>query len=302
LAALEIEFRQFLISHPWGEAVYQEFISYICDERKNILAARPFFRERQETFTAEISNALKIRNVELLYKFHINFQFISFVACRFQWSPDSQIIKLAQQIADLRTELTEMNMPLAISRARIFWSRTPKSQLTYMDLIQIACEGLISAIDKFVLPFSRVFRAVAIGRITGNFIQLYSETLVHFFPVDKSKLYRANKLISKFSSTGHVDYEKLSEAVNIDVDNTHRTDASEIADLLSAASCLSIDCPPANQVEGEIPVGISRFAAPSSSQPDIQYENYEVMTHLEKAILCLPLREQKLLKMHGVML
>jgi hypothetical protein len=51
-----------------------------------------------------------------------------------------------------------------------------------------------------------------------------------------------------------------------------------------------------------MPVGISRFAAPSSSQPDIQYENYEVMTHLEKAILCLPLREQKLLKMHGVML
>jgi len=302
LASLEVEFTQTLLKHAWGPGVFKGFVGYICDERKNILAARPFFRERQVTFTREISKALKARNHEALYGFHINFQFVQFAVNKYKWPVGSQVLKIAKHISQLRMELVEMNMPLAISRARIFWSRTPKSQLTYMDLVQISCDGLISAIDKYVMPFSRNFRAVIIGRITGNFIEQYSETLVHFFPVDKRKIYRANKLMSRLvhGCEGHLDYAKLVEAVNKDVDEAHKTTESEIADLLAAASCVSTDgaC-----LDGEDTApSINRFAAPSSCQPDVQFEKHEVISKLEEAIRKLPMAEQKLLHMKGISL
>ena len=302
LDSMEIEFRQILINHPWGPGVFRGFVEYICDERKNILAARPYFRERQTVFTEEISRALKAREDKTLYKFHFNFQFVSFAVHQCKWPKGSPIVKLAQKISDLRIELVEMNMPLAISRARIFWSRTPKSQLSYMDLVQIACEGLLSAIDKYVLPFKPVFRAVAIGRMHGNFIEQYSETQVHFFPVDKRKIYRANKLMSRFGGE-HVDYEALAEEVNKDADEAHKTTAAEIADLLAAASCVSTDsAQPVGDSDLDNAPSVNRFAAPASCQPDVQFEQHEVLSRLEEAIRKLPAIEQKLLQMHGVSL
>lgn len=302
LVALEIEFREAVITHPLGVRIFDDFISYICDERKNILAARPFFRERQAIFTEEISKALKARDAVTLCRFHINFQFVQFALRRYSWPEYSSVVKIAKQISDLRIELVELNMPLAISRARIFWSRTPRSQLAYMDLIQIACEGLMSAIDKFVPPFSQVFRAVIIGRISGNHIESYSETLLHFFPIDRRKIYRANKLMSKFIAE-HMDFDKLAEAINKDADDTHRTNASEIADLLAAASCVSTDSvgPPGADSDAEVP-SVNRFAAPSSCQPDVQFERYEAISKMEQAIQMLSAVERKLLKMKGVTL
>ena len=155
-------------------AVFRDFIKYICEERKNILAARPFFRERQAIFTSKVSNALRDRSEVNLSKFHFNFQFIKFTMKARNWGKDSQIRNLYNQIDSLRTEIIEMNMPLAISRTRIFYSKTPPSQLSYMDFVQIGAEGLMSAVDKFCLPYSKVFRSVIIGRIVGNYIESYS--------------------------------------------------------------------------------------------------------------------------------
>lgn len=302
LVGLETEFRQALIRRPQGNRVYKAFVRYICDERKNILAARPYFRERQKIFTEEISKALKAREERALYRFQVNFQFVQFAVRTVKWGPRSGILRLFREISQLRTQLVEENLPLAISRARIFWSRTPKSQLSYMDLVQIAGEGLMAAVDKYVLPFSAVFRAVAIGRMTGNLIENYSETLVHFFPTDKRKIYRANKLVSKFSGE-HVDYERLAEAVNKDADEAHQTNAAEIADLLSAASCVSADSvgPPNTEADIDAP-SVNRFAAPVSCQPDVQFERCETLLRLEEAISKLPILEQKLLRLRGVTL
>ena len=174
LAALEDEFRLTLVGSRYGDEIYKAFISFVCDEKKNILYARPFFRERQVVFTTQIGGALKTRSVECLQKFHINYQFVSFVLAQRRWLKRSKVVRLASQISELRNALAIINMPLAISRARIFWSRTPKSQLSYMDLVQICSIGLLSAIDKFVLPFSRVFRSVIIGRCVGDMIESYS--------------------------------------------------------------------------------------------------------------------------------
>ena len=298
LAQNEILFRETLLAHPWGIDAYKAFVHYICDVRRNILAARPFFRERQPTFTAQISTALKDRASERLYPYHFNFQFVQFVIHSLDWPKGSELVVIAKEIARARTELVEMNMPLAISRARIFWSRTPKSQLSYMDLVQIASEGLISAVDKFCLPYSPVFRSVAIGRMLGNFIEQYSETLVHFYPVDRRKIYRANKLIHKYAVNNVVDFDKLAVEINETMDDHHKTTASEIADLLAAASCVSTDTTP-SEGEGET-APVSRLAAPESTRPDCEVEDAEAAWSLAGAFSCLSPLSQKLLRMKGI--
>lgn len=182
LVELETEFRYALIQHSFGPSVYKKFIKLICEEKKNILAARPYFRERQTVFTKEIAKALKLQDHASLYKFHFNYQFILFVMKAKNWPENGKLAQLLKEISLLRTELVELNMPLAIARSKMFYMATPKAHLTYMDLIQIASIGLISAIDKFVLPYSKAFRHVAIGRILGDSIESYSldeDTIVY---------------------------------------------------------------------------------------------------------------------------
>jgi DNA-directed RNA polymerase specialized sigma subunit len=301
LVALEKEFRRTLIRHPWGPSVYRDFIKMICDGKKNILSARPYFRERQSVFTSKISRVLKRRAEKGLFRFHFNFNFIRFVLGARNWTGNrigSRIVFLAKQIHQARTELVEMNLPLAISRARIFWSRTPKAQLSYMDLVQITAEGLMSGVDKFVLPYTPAFRAVLIGRMLGNLIESYSDTLVHFFPGDKRKIYRANKAVARYGG----DYERIAFAVNRDAEAAHRTTPTEIASLLAAASTVSADVPLGTEEERQEVTVLDSFQAREDSQPDVQFEHREAMDSLASAVVQLPLVDRKLLRLKGVAL
>lgn len=307
LISLENQFRKFLIKNPMGNKVYKEFVKMICDQKRNILAARPFFRERQEIFTKYISKALKKRNEKSLYRFRFNYQFVYFVLNTFQWPQNGKVVRTAKKIQDIRRELVEMNLPLAISQARIFWSNTPKSHLSYMDLVQIHCGGLLAGIDKFVPPPTRglteeqsleayrKFRAVALGRMIGDRIDNYSETLLHFYPIDKRKIYRANKLLRHFA--GEVDYEKLSGMVNHEVeDENHHTNPSEIADLVASASCVSSDALAVNGNESPV----DKYVANYEDRPDLAYEQQQSLDLMRKSIVNLPLRERKVLTLKGV--
>lgn len=299
LIALEDEFRETLITHSLGERMYKAFIRYINVSKHNILAARPFFRERQKVFTRSISKALKTSDVEKLHKFRFNFTFVQFILGSYPWKPNSKIVKIARQIVKLRWELVTLNLPLAISRARIFFSRTPRSHLDYMDLVDIACEGLMNAVDKYVPSADAgAFPSVAIQRMTGNFIEEYSETKIHFYPVDKRKIYRANKILGRQSE--QVDFEALSDRVNIGVDKSGRTNADELAGLLAAQSCVSIEI----QIqEGEDSVRIEeRFEAPRETQPDVICEEMDSIVSLSGAVAQLTPLEQKILKLRGVCL
>jgi RNA polymerase sigma factor (sigma-70 family) len=297
LVALEKKFRRTLIKHPWGPGVYKSFIDLIIRERKNILAARPYFRERQDVFTSRIAKCLKGEKPKALYKFHFNYQFVRFVIDSRKWPKGGKIVRLGQEIEQIRTELVEMNMPLAISRARIFWSKTPKSHLSYMDLVQISCEGLMSAIDKFVLPYSKVFRAVAIGRIIGELIENYSETLVHFYPQDKRKIYRANKRMNKHADG--VDFERLASEINEGIERAQMTDASEISGLVAAASHVSTDSHAPTE-ENTVTDALDKFAADATVQPDVTYEEYEAAHALHDALHVLTPFERKVLRLKGI--
>jgi len=281
----------------------------ILDKKRNILAARPYFRERQSIFASKISGALKRRSDKGLYGFRFNYSFVLFVLQAKNWKSNkigAKIVQLAKEINDIRMEIMEMNMPLAISQARIFWSNTPKSHLSYMDLVQIHCGGLLVAIDKFVPPDTsemseeeeleayRKFRAVAIGRMIGDRIEQYSETLIHFYPVDKRKIYRANKARRKFGDA--IDYAKVAESVNEDVEKAHQTNPEEIAELLAASSCVSGDV--ALDPEGE--TTLDRYESNAEARPDLQAEEADAMLSMKLKIQELALIERKLLQMKGV--
>ncbi|MDE2425731.1 MAG: hypothetical protein KGO96_07475 [Elusimicrobia bacterium] len=127
LVKLEKKFRLKINKHKYCNVIYKEFIRMIIEDKKNILAAQPYFRERKEVFAKEIIPAIKNENIKNLSKYNFNYLFISFVLNMYNYRINKDIRNLATQIEKMRNELVELNMPLAISRARIFWSKTPKS-------------------------------------------------------------------------------------------------------------------------------------------------------------------------------
>lgn len=307
LVDAETRLRTALQAHPWGRGVYRDFLDLICNKKGNILAARPYFRERQVTFTRHISKALKTKNIDGLFKWRFNWSFVDFlVSCR-KWPANGKIAKLVKEIKDRRKELLEQNLPLAISQARIFWGSTPKSHLTYMDIVQIQCQGLLLAIDKFVPPNEKrmsdkaslaayqVFRAVAIGIMRRDRVNAYSETLIHFYPKDRAKQYRANKLLRVLS--GVVDRDALAERVNEALDDPKcRTDGEDLAGLLAAASTVSGD----QSLDPDGDTVLESYADTEALNPEDQFEAQESLDSMKESVLALSLRDRKLLRLKGV--
>ncbi len=173
-------------------------------------------------------------------------------------------------------------MPLAISQAKTFRFATPESHLAYSDFLQIAFEGLINAVDKFVLPYTTVFRSVIIGRCKGDMIEAYGDTLLHFYPSDKRKIYRANK-VQKGKSREDVNYDDLAHGVNMTGPKLPTpTSPSEIQLLTRAASHGSLDA----TISVGSDTGEDKFTLMDSfsdnpdNQPDNQTENRELLTRL----------------------
>ena len=313
LLDLEETFQEALRTHSKGVWAYQRFVKYITESKGNILHARPYFRERQTFFTKKISPALKAKDAKTLMQFRANFRLIQFLFGQRKWTV--RIQKIYRQICDIRNEICVTNTPLAMSRARIFYSKTPKSHLTYMDMAQVASEGLLSAIDKYV-PSDQPFKGlanIAINRISGNLIERYSETVLHFWPPDKKRLYRGHLAAKEVGD----DMEALADKVNEGqakrgaitppkpLKDKERTDPQEIAQLMLAASCVSTETlvdgtgRSSNGSERPITIGES-FSADPSWQPDNINENVESQRRLFEAIEKLSPLKRKYLKLRGI--
>lgn len=300
LVAEEKRFRKLLINHSNGVKAYRKFIDYILEDRKNILAARPFFRERQTEFSKKISPAIKSRKEKDLARFNINYTFIDFILKCMPWPKNGKIWKKANEIKAIREEIILQNLPLAISRATLFKKKTPENHLNFMDLNQISFEGLINAVDKFVLPYTTVYRSVIIGRISGDLIENYSETMMHFYPSDKRKIYRANK-INKGSKVDDIQsFDTLADHVNVEGPKLDSpANGPELQGLISAVSALSLDSP----LDGEFGKPfIGEQEAPESTRPDKKMEDMEMRTELLQAYNTLSVLELKILKAKGLSL
>lgn len=301
LIAMEGKFRRLLVKTAAGRKVYEAFVTHIRDVRRNVLDARPYFRERQETFSERISDALRRRRPALLYPFAINYRFVLFALNALgERGPKSPYVRLARKIHEVREALIVLNLPLAISRAKIFRRKTPQAHLTFMDMVQLAYEGEAAGVDKFVGPYSKMLRGVMVGRITGNLIESYSETLVKFWPGDRRKLYRANKLVGR--NVGPIDHDVLAAGINAQVQEGQggKTTPAEIHALMAAASTVSASTPVAGDDEDDAVSVADRFAAPPSWQPDVAVERAEAVNAVRDALQRLPLLDQKLLRLSGI--
>lgn len=225
LFILESRFKKTMLSHESGRVVYKKFMTFILEEKGNILSARVYFRERQDTFTEKLFKAFHRKNSRMLHKFRINFLFVKWAMDHYK-GPHKKILNaIMKQMLDVRHILCQNNLPLAINRAKIFWSHVPQSHMEYMDFIQAASEGLVSAIDKFVPPYKTVFRSTAIGRMTLNMLTDYNDTLVKIPPKEKRILYRANVAKRKKNLT---DQSKVVDYVNESFEGVTGTQLSEI--------------------------------------------------------------------------
>jgi hypothetical protein len=318
LIDMETDFRETLIRCRSGPKIYQEFITKICDTNGNILTLRPYFRERQEVCIGPIAQAFKKRHVQSLYQYRFNFNFVSFVMDVRQWSRRNRLSVLSQEISKLRREIVELNMPLAISQARIFWQKAPAktqdSRFTFMDFVQTSADGLMSAVDKFVPPAEaatnpaaiRVWRAVAIGRMKGNFIEMFSETSIHFFPQHKRIIYRANKHLKDFPNG--IDWEKLKDLVNADLASDGLvTTAIELQALMGAAQNIgdgATGAESSSDAGGDLRAAtpLERAEADAEWQPDTRFEKAQIHHVLLQSVHKLEPLERKFMRMRGLQL
>ncbi len=299
----EKKFKENILKYRQSTEVYKKFLQRVCIKNRNILSARPYFRETATSFSKNITPAIKDGNIEVLKTFDINYQFIRFIKDSWLGPFPKRADALYARVHRARNILIENNMPLAVNRAKLFYRKTPRSHLTLMDLIGICAMGLAAGIDKWCGTYSPVFRSVCIGRMVGNMIDSYSETLLHFYPSDKRILYKANSIRGR---RGIEEMGSLADAVN----NAFTEDAKEgksipktkvkvgeLNELMCAASTVSAD----STVNDE-GYGVYSYTQDPNVDIEKQFIQKEETSRILMYASKLPIIYKKILRLKGIKL
>ena len=344
---------------PWA---YDVFLTHIHAAR-NTLAARPFFRERHTAFVEPLrigghivrpalSDVLRESRAHDLDLYHLNARFALLVIQARRWSGRSEaflqkfpwwrptgepvsgprssaerkLFKVFQRLLEARDSILVANLRLAVNRAKIFWHGTPASHLAPADFLQIAAEGMLSAVDKVVLlvadpvtgepvPWDgigpskflvepgAVFCGVGIGRIVGLLVERFSETMIHFFPPDKKILYRANREQFRHLASGGLDYDALAKRINAQATDGVVVDPAELAAIMAASGSPGSAGLPLISGQGEDEIDLLDKYGDRSMAPDVIYEDAErgqELDAIKNRVNLLPLLHQKLLTLRGV--
>lgn len=307
----ERKFKETILKYKQSTEVYKKFLQKIRLQNKNILSARPYFRETATSFSHRVTPAIKAADsdnpeiskaaIETLQTFDINYQFITFIRNSWLGPFPKRAEQFYNRVHIARTILIENNMPLAINRAKLFYRKTPKNHLTLMDFIGICAMGLAAGVDKWCGTYSPVFRAVCIGRMVGNMIDSYSETMLHFYPSDKRILYKAHSLRSR---QGIDDIKELTEAVK----NAFKEDAKEgksipktqvdvsgLHSLMHGASTVSADV-----TVNDEGFGVYQYTADQDQDIEEAYIEREATEKMIALARKLPLLHRKVLRLSGI--
>lgn len=319
----ERKFKETILKYRQSTEVYKKFLQKICLVNKNILSARPYFRENAVSFSKKVTPAIKNSDIELLKTFDINYQLIKFI--RDSWlgpenkeNPNGSKLpkraeELFQRVHRAREVLIENNMPLAINRAKLFYRKTPKSHLSLMDMIGICGAGLVQGIDKYCGVYTPVFRSVCIGRMVGNLIDEYSETMLHFYPSDKRILYKAHTIRGR---RGIEDLNELAAAINQSFKDDEAEGKSvpknevtvgELSTLMQAASAVSADATTPNSdtfgdPSGDQNYGVYSYTADETVDLEGDMIAREDMAEMLAYASKLPLLHRKILRLKGIKL
>jgi len=302
----EESFRKAIIRSSQAHTIYSQFIVDIAVHRRNRLAAKPYFREKAPVFSKKITPAIKNGDVKALQQFHINYNLISYI--KKNWK--GNLPKIAQsyynKIVYYRNEIIKHNIPLAINRAKIFYKKVPKSYLTLMDMVSIANMGLVSGVDKFVGDWSKVFNGVCIGRMVGNLIAGYSDTMLYLYPSDRALLYRANALRNRLKLETMEDLTKaINESYVEDRKNGIKTPfkkvtVAAVSHVLQAASPISTHQTKTNEEGDTVDVNISAYCSDEDVEKNALDKDLREKT--ATALKQVDIIHQKVIKLRGVSL
>ena len=199
LLSKEYSFKKTLIKYKKGLQVYEKFISYITEDERNILAARIFFREREATFSKHISKAIKNKDVATLLKFKINYKFMNWAVNNCNIPQRKKLEGMLNSASEYRRSIIEQNLPLVVNRSRLYQYKTRKYSIDALEFIQVAVEGFMAAIDKFVPMKDVQFKGVAVGWMQARLMADFSDGFLKLSVREKRILYRANVAIYRHS-------------------------------------------------------------------------------------------------------
>ncbi len=308
LLEAEQKFKEVILNYKQATEMYKKFLQRICIQNKNILSARPYFRETAITFSKKITPSIKENNLEILKSFNINYQLIKFIRENWLGPFPKRAEQLFQRVHKARTILIENNMPLAVNRAKLFYRKTPKSHLSLLDMIGICAQGLAAGVDKWCGPYSQVFRGVCIGRMVGNLIDAYSETMLHFYPSDKRVLYKAHSIRGR---KGIDEATELANAVNNSFEQDQKdgksipkekVDTSQLHNLMNAASIVSADHQHQDHNNPDFNLTLYDMTEDLTQDTEGTYIKNETTNQMLDLAKELPLLHQKVLKLKGIKL
>lgn len=211
---------------------------------------------------------------------------------------------------EARNILIENNLPLAINRAKLFYRKVPKNQLTLLDFIDICTYGLISGIDKYIGQYTPVWRSVCIGRMVGYMIEEYSNSMIRLYPSDKKILYRANSIKYKMKVE---DIARLAQLVTESFEQDAREGKSIpklpittdfLKELMNSSNTISTDS--ANNEEDEDnynnmqSISMYEYNLNDGEEMGDKVEKADLIKKVTKASNSLVLMEKKVIRLKGV--
>ena len=299
LMKLEDKFRKSILKTSQAKEIYKKFVLYIVADQRNRLLAKPYFRERNDAFNNGISEAIKTGNIKKLQTYHINFLLISFIKENWRGPMPEKTQTFYDKIKKTRNDLIVSNLPQAINQAKIFFRKTPESHLSLSDMVGYCSAGLISGVDKWSGPYSKVWRSTCIAYGVGFMIDAYSKTQIHMSPSDRATLYRINSIRFKSKSD---DEKVISHLLNKEFPNEKaRFDSQKISILLSAANVSSTEAP-VDQDESDRTVFVKDYIADAKADVEDSFIENDASRKMIECIRKLPYLNQKILRLKGIKL
>lgn len=288
----EQKFAKRLRSTGNGRKVYNKFIKKISDGRGGMKMARSYFRARQESFLNTVNKAIREFKPKLMYDVPVNYRFCLFAMESLEVK-DQMLGSLFLDIKNLRDEIINKHLFLSLNRAKLFKENSYGSFSEFEDIIQIANEALVIAVDKYVIDDdSSTFHSMAIGRIISNLIENGETTS----PVElgghaKKKLYRIRKMLQKnpdFSTKEISDILKIAE--------------DEVVDLIGSTKHSSLDDFVGDDSEARVGETFTTEEQELKENQLDHVEKHDLLSVLYKNLDVLSVMERKVLKLKGVLI
>lgn len=298
----EEDFRKEICQYAQSNTVYAKFLAHIVVTNGNRLTAAPYFRVDRKTFSKEISPALEKGDFKALKKYRINYKLINFIRDNWAGSLPDAAEGFYKEAMRHRNDLIVNNMPLAINKAKIFYSKVPESSLTLIDMVSLCAQGLCTGVDKWSNPvYSKVFLSVCLGRMTANLLESYNAKEFKFTSDQEKILYRANKVRARIKDASVEEITMaINESLSVDAEtkggDPNFVSVSEVSRLMMAASPFSAS----SSLDGEDGPGIYDRTQSEGLGPDELVENNDMISKTHAIIGKLGLTTVKIFKMKGM--